>query len=141
MEYLKLPVRFASLFQQKKLESCNMKESISRNIHLLITSQLGENKQDYNYGCQLWDHDYDIHMSDDSRREIVISSLKKLLANYEKRLGSVAIDVKVKQMEARVKSGFQLRRRIELIITGNIKRVNEPFRFQTAFFIGPMSFD
>lgn len=118
-----------------------MKESISRNIHLLITSQLGENKQDYNYGCQLWDHDYDIHMSDDARREIVISSMKKLLANYEKRLSSVAIDVKVKQTEARVKSGFQLRRRIELIITGNIKRTNEPFRFQTAFFIGPMSFD
>ena len=141
LENLKLPLRFESLFQHKKLDSCNLKESISRNIHLLITTTLGENKQDYNYGCQLWDHDYDIHLSDDNRREIVITSLRRQLSLYEKRLAKVAINVKVKQMETRINSGVQLRRRIEIVITGILRRSNDPFLFQTGFFIGPMSFD
>jgi predicted component of type VI protein secretion system len=140
-EYLKLPLRFEQFFEKNKLDTCSLKESISRNLHLLITTALGENKQDLKYGAQFWEHDYDIHLSNDNRREIVINSLKRQIAAYEKRLINFSVDVNVKQAEYHMEAGKQLRRRIEIIVSGALIRSNEPFKFQTGFFIGPLSFD
>ena len=140
-EYLKLPLRFEQFFQKKKMDTCTLKESIARNLHLLITTGLGENKQDLQYGSLFWDFDYDIHLSNDERREVVISSLKRQIQQYEKRLANFTVDVNVKQSEYRSEVSRQLRRRIEIVVAGYLVRSNEPFRFQTGFFIGPLSFD
>ena len=140
-DYLKLPLKFDRFFEKKKLDTCTLRDSIARNLHLLITTQLEENKQDYSYGSQFWDHDYDIHMSNDARREVILSSLKRQLQLYEKRLSNTSIDVNVKQKEYHLSNSVQLRRRIEIIVTGYLQRSDEPFRFETGFFIGPMLFD
>ena len=140
-EYLKLPLRFEQFFEKKKLDTCSLKESIARNLHLLVTTPTGEIKQDLQYGSQFWEHDYDIHMANDARREAVISSIKKQVLNYEKRLTNFTVEVNVKQSEYNNGANKQLRRRVEIIINGFIARSNEPFRFQTGFFIGPLSFD
>ena len=140
-EYLKLPLRFEQFFEQKKLDTCTLKESIARNLHLLVTTPSGENKQDAQYGSHFWEHDYDIHMANDERREAVISSIKKQVLNYEKRITNFTVEVNVKQSEYNSGTTMQLRRRVEIIINGFIARSNEPFRFQTGFFIGPLSFD
>ena len=140
-DYLKLPLNFDQFFQKKKLERCTLKDSIARNIHLLITTQLEENNQDYTYGAQFWDHDYDIHMTNAVRREMVLATLKKQLQKYEKRLSNPVIEVNVIQKEYKLANNLQLRRRIEIVVKGYLLRTNEPFRFQTSFFIGPMLFD
>lgn len=140
-EYLKLPLRFEQFFDRSKLDTCGLKESIARNLHLLVTTPTGENKQDLYYGSQFWEHDYDIHMANDARREAVIASIKKQVFNFEKRLANVSVEVNVKQSEYNSGVNKQLRRRVEIIIGGSIARSNEPFRFQTGFFIGPLSFD
>ena len=140
-DYLKLPFRFDQFFEKKKLDTCSLKESIYRNLHLLITTELEENKQDFRYGSQFWDHDYDIHHSNDARREMVMTSLKRQLQLYEKRILNPVVEVNVKQKEYKLSATAQLRRRIEIIITGQLVRNNEPFRFQTGFFIGPLLFD
>lgn len=140
-QYLRLPLKLDQILEKKKLDSCTMKESIARNIHLLITTTLGENKQDLQYGALFWEYDYDIHMANDTRRDTVISSIKRQVQQYEKRLNNVAVDVNVKQAEYKAMNGRQLRRRVEITISGLIARSNEAFRFQTGFFIGPLSFD
>ena len=99
------------------------------------------NNQDYNYGSQFWDHDYDIHMTNAMRREMVMNSLKTQLLKYEKRLSKPIVEVNVIQKEYRLSNNIQLRRRIEIIVKGQLLRSNEPFRFQTGFFIGPLLFD
>lgn len=140
-DYLKLPIKFEQFFNGNKLDTCSIKDSIARNLHLLITTSLEENKQDPQYGSQFWENDYDIHMSNDRRREIIIQSLKTQINQYEKRLINVTVDVNVKQAEVKSNTGSQLRRKIEIIINALIARSKEPFRFQTGFFIGPLSFD
>lgn len=140
-EYLKLPLRFEQFFEKNKMDTCTLQHSIIRNLHLLITTTLGENKQDPEYGSAFWDSDYDIHLSNDARREMVISSLHKQIARYEKRLSGVVVEVNVKQTPVNESGGLRLRRRIEIIIQGQLARSNEPLRFATGFFIGPMAFD
>lgn len=141
MEYLKLPLRFGRFFEKKKLPTCALKESIMYNLHLLITTATEENKQNMNYGSQFWEQEFDIHLSMDARRQMIIDALKKQIAIFEKRLTRVAVDVNVKQLEDMSGGGTQLRRRIEIIINAAIARSNEPFKFQTGFFIGPLRFD
>ena len=140
-DYLKLPLKFDSFFEKKKLDRCTLKDSIARNIHLLITTQLEENNQDYNYGSQFCDHDYDIHMTNAIRREMILNTLKNQLLKYEKRLSKPFVEVNVIQKEYRLANNTQLRRRVEIVVKGQLSRSNEPFRFQTGFFIGPMLFD
>ncbi|HQE11109.1 MAG TPA: GPW/gp25 family protein [Flavipsychrobacter sp.] len=140
-EYLKLPLNFNQFFEQDKLNTCSIKDSIARNLHLLITTNTGENKQNLQYGAQFWDHDYDIHMSNDKRREQIIQNLKAQISLFEKRLADVVVEVNIKQTEYNTQANRQLRRKIEIIITGLIVRSKEPYRFQTGFFIGPLSFD
>lgn len=140
-EFLKLPLNFMPFFEKKKLATCALQDSIARNLHLLITTTLGENKQNLEYGAQFWESDYDIHMSNDARREIIANTLKQQIALYEKRLVKVTLEVNVRQSEYQGKDSKQLRRRIEMIITGLFAHSNEPFRFQTGFFIGPLAFD
>ena len=140
-DYLKLPLKFDVFFQKKKLDRCGLKDSIARNIHLLITTHLEENNQDFNYGSQFWDHDYDIHMTNNLRREMVVVSLKTQLLKYEKRLSKPVVEVNVIQKEYRLANNLQLKRRVEITVKGFLLRSNEPFRFQTSFFIGPLLFD
>lgn len=140
-EYLKLPLTFEQFFARDKMATCSLQESIMRNLHLLITTSVGENKQNMQYGAQFWETDYDIHMSNDARRESIMSSLRRQIQVYEPRLANPAIEVNVRQSEFQGLSGKQLRRRIEIIVTGALAHSNEPFRFQTGFFIGPLSFD
>lgn len=140
-EYLKLPLNLNQFFEQDKLNTCSIKDSIARNLHLLITTNTGENKQNLQYGAQFWDHDYDIHMSNDKRREQIIQNLKAQISLFEKRLTDVVVEVNIKQTEYSTQANRQLRRKIEIIITGLIVRSKEPYRFQTGFFIGPLSFD
>jgi hypothetical protein len=139
--YLKLPLRFEKFFEKQKLPVCTLQDSIARNLHLLITTASDENKLDDRYGSLFWENDYDIHLSNDGRRELVIESLRQQIGLYEKRLVNVVIKVNVKQATLNDKNRSQVRRRIEIVVSGNIARSNEPFEFATGFFIGPMAFD
>lgn len=138
-DFLKLPLRFGHFFEKEKLPVCNMQESIFRNLHLLITTVQGEHKSELGYGSSFWDNDYDIHLTNDARREIITKGLKKQIAQYEKRITNVEIVVTVKQGVLNTQQTGMQKRRIEIKINARIKRSMEPISFQTGFFIGPFT--
>lgn len=140
-QYLKLPLRFGKIIEGNRMDICDIKNSIARNLHLLITTVRGEHKRNENYGAEYLDYDYDIHLANDSRREIIIKSVKHQISNYEKRLENVEVQVEVNQEVVKTDSGLIQRRRVAIIINSLIARSAEPFSFKTAFFIGPMDFD
>ncbi|MCD2423483.1 GPW/gp25 family protein [Niabella pedocola] len=140
-EYLKLPLRFDQFFDRKKLPSCGLVDSIYRNLHLIITTAQGENKTDTAYGASFWETDYDIHLDNDSRKELIVDNLKKQIALYEKRLSHVDVNVEVKLAVLKTQSADLPRRKIEITVSGQIQKTLEPFRFQTGLFIGPLTLD
>lgn len=140
-EYLKLPVRFAGFFEKQKLSTCSLLDSIYRNLHLLITTVKGESKCDEKFGAEFWDNDYDIHLTNDARKEIITTSLKQQISLYEKRITNVSVDVVVKLSNMLLNGAEIQRRKVEITIKGKIIRSMEPFTFQTGFFIGPLTLD
>ncbi|WP_346237417.1 GPW/gp25 family protein [Niabella insulamsoli] len=137
--FLKLPLRFRHFFDKEKMPVCNMQESIYRNLHLIITTVQGEHRAQSGYGSSFWDYDYDIHLTNDARREIIINGLKQQIAQYEKRITNVDVIVNVKQGVLNLQSAAMQKRRIEIIVNARIKRSLEPISFQTGFFIGPFT--
>lgn len=140
-QFLKLPLKFKSFFTDGRIDRCTIKESIARNLHLLITTMQGENLQDDNYGSKFWDDDYDIHLSNEERKHSVVRALKEQIALFELRIEQVDIDVNIKQSEVYRQQGSQLRYRLEIIIRALLVRTKEPFVFKTGFFIGPLMLD
>lgn len=138
---LKLPLRFHHFFDHKKLPVCSLLDSVYRNLHLIITTVPGENKTDANYGCAFWDSDYDIHLNNDVRRELIINSLKNQILQYEKRITEVVLDVNVRLSTALLNNMEVQKKKIEIIVKGKTKRNMEPFTFQTGFFISPYTLD
>lgn len=138
-EFLKLPLRFEYFFDKKRMPVCNMQESIFRNLHLLITTVQGEHKADASYGSIFWDNDYDTHLSNDARREIIINGLKQQIDKYEKRITNVDVAVNVKQGVVSLQQNGVQKRRIEIIVNAKIKRSLEHITFQTGFYIGPFT--
>ena len=139
--YLKLPIKFERVFNDGKFNVCSLNESVARNLHLLITTCPGENLQNDFFGSAFWDNDYEIHISQDERRQIVEHSLKEQISKFENRLENVQLIVRVKQAEFPGIHNTQLRYRLEIIINGRLKRNAEPFSFATGFFIGPLMLD
>jgi hypothetical protein len=80
-------------------------------------------------------------MSNDSRKQIILENVKKQINLFEKRIINVSVDVTVKQAVFHGNNNPELKRRIEIIVKGNLARSNENFGFQTGFFIGPLTFD
>lgn len=101
----------------------------------------GENKTDPFYGSAFWETDYDIHLDNDGRKELVTHHLKKQVALYEKRIINVEISVEVKQAILKTQPTDAPRRKIEIIIAGQLLRTMEHFQFQTGLFIGPLTLD
>ena len=57
--YYTLPIKFGELCKKKDLKSCSIKESISQHLYLIITTSFGECLYDEEFGCSIWDNDYD----------------------------------------------------------------------------------
>mgnify|MGYP003577027630 FL=1 len=140
-DYIKLPIRFHHFFDSKKLPVCSLLDSVYRNLHLIITTVPGENKTDEHYGSSFWDSDYDIHLNNDVRKELIISSLKNQISRYEKRITDVVLDVSVRLSTAVVNNMEVQKKKIEIIVKGKTKRNMESFTFQTGFFISPYTLD
>ncbi|HJT73488.1 MAG TPA: GPW/gp25 family protein, partial [Chitinophaga sp.] len=80
--YYKLPLNFSRILQKQDLPECSLEESVQQHIHLLITTVLGENKDDPQYGCQLWDSDFDIRATNNEVKEQVERSVRNAITRY-----------------------------------------------------------
>ena len=113
--YYKLPIDFEGLIKKQDLAKIALEDSISQSIYTLMTTSLGECKFDETYGCELWDSDFDLLKSDNELKVFVAQSLKKSIAQHEKRITTQDIEV-------------------------TITETNRPYTFKNSFFVSPLSY-
>ena len=138
--YYRFPLFFKDIFQKKDLPKCSLEESVARHIQLLIVTSWGENKMDGEYGSFFWDNDFDILSTNARRKEMITHSIVYAIHRYEKRLHKTHVDVEIRQAEIRnEQEGTRLRRKVDIVVSGVLKKNNQRFRYQTGFFIGPFA--
>jgi len=140
-QYYKLPLDFSRVLQKKDLPECNLEDSVAQHIQLLITTVLGENKDDPQYGCKLWDSDFDIRASNNEVKEQVELAVKASIIRYEQRLTQIRVAAVVSQEELTGISARKVKKKIKVTITGTLVRNKTPFQYSSFFYVSPLSYD
>ncbi len=123
--------------QGKNLPQCSIEESIGQQLHLLMTTAFGEIEHDQEFGCIVWETDFDnltaVNRMRDQIKQSVVAAIKK----YETRLENVTAEVSIQQELMR---DNQAKKRITLSVKGIIRSTRQPFSFKDSFYSGPLSY-
>lgn len=139
--YYSLPLRPDKLLLGETHTRCSLKESIEQHIHLIITTAFGEMQQDENFGCSIWDSDFDNLTATNKIREKIKLSVQQSVVKYELRLDAVRAEVFIKEEERLTSiSGRQVKKRLDVQVSGIIAITSEPFLYKDHFFTGPLSY-
>ncbi len=136
-KYYTLPLKAINLITNSEHNKCSINESIAHNIHLVATSYFGECSFDESFGCSIWSIDFDNLKSITNLKEAIIESLFNSLKKHEKRLVNFSVNVKVKQQEI---NGARMKKKVDILVKGKVKKTNEDFSYIEYFFIGPLSY-
>lgn len=141
LQYYSLPLALDELTRKKDLSKCSLQQSVAQNLHLILTTAFGELPIDENFGCSIWDHDFDNMTTGHKNKELIRQSLLTSIQQYEKRLSNIRIDVLLGQEEIIAKiNGCRIKKVIRITITGVLKSTNETFKYHDSFYIGPLSY-
>ncbi|OMP80760.1 MULTISPECIES: GPW/gp25 family protein [Chitinophaga] len=140
-QYYKLPMDFSRILQKQDLPDVNLEESVAQHIQLLITTVLGENKDDPQYGCQLWDNDFDIRASNNEVKEQVELSIRASINRYEKRLTQTRVVAQISQEEVMGMTSKKVKKKIRVTVTGVLARNKTDFNYSSFFYVSPLSYD
>ena len=140
-QFYSLPLALEPILQKKEHPKCSMQQSVAQHLHLIITTAFGELPTDENFGCSIWEHDFDNITSRHKVKEWIAQSLLTSIQQYEKRLCNVRIDLLMEQTELEGNTnGRQVKKKFNITITGTLLATNENFTYGDSFFVGPLSY-
>jgi phage baseplate assembly protein W len=139
-----MPLRFDMLMERNsELPECNLPTSIAQNIFLIISSKYNEHRFDSEYGCEIWERDFELITNPIKWQEDVNKSIISSLSHYEPRLERINVDTVVTEQPhynpaTRVHS---IKKKIIVNVKGTIRATGEPFAYAPQLFISPISVD
>lgn len=139
-QFYSLPLALDQLIQKKDHPKCSLQQSVAQHLHLIITTAFGELPTDENFGCSIWEHDFDNITGTHKIKEWILLSLLASIQQYEKRLNHVRIELTIRQQVLDNIKGCRIKKRSDVIITGTLQATNEKFSYQDTFFTGPLSY-
>jgi phage baseplate assembly protein W len=141
IEYYQLPLKLGDLMSGKMHAKVSLSDSIKQHLHLIITTSFGEMQFDENFGCSLWDDDFDNLTAINKIREKTKNSILYSINKYETRIENIKLDLQIREAElSMIKNGKYVKKRLDLLITANICSTNLPLEYRDSFYTGPLSF-
>ncbi|MDJ0364715.1 GPW/gp25 family protein [Hymenobacter sp. H14-R3] len=137
--YYQLPLDLEGILERKRLPRCSAQDSIAQHLYLLLTTYFGESRFEPEFGCQVWEQDFEA-MTTMRWKDQVQQSIDQSIREFEPRLARPRVQVAVMDFELKNVSQ-RIRRRLEVTITAVLHRTHEPFDFQASLFIAPLSVD
>ena len=84
-EYYPLPIPFEKLLKRKEIAKCDLKTSIGQKIHLTLITFLGECRYNSEYGCSIWNYDFENIYNINGWKDKVSKSIEESLLQNEKK--------------------------------------------------------
>lgn len=144
-----LPMGFDKLIKKQHLPSCSLYDSVREHIILLLMTPSNTYRFDYEYGCSLWEQDFEIlgnTWKNDAKQAIM-----KCVQTYEKRIGDdIRVDIDIQEETSvrdlggdhlRHNKEFKLRKRLKVIVSGTLKETKEFFKIEENIYLSPGSLD
>lgn len=139
--YYKTPISFKDLMEKKEIEKTNLEHSIAQCINLVATSSYGECKFDESFGCKIWEMDFDLLSDQNTLKDRIREALVVAIKKYEYRLDLADVEVSITEAKtASYNNNMRMKKKINVVVKGNVKKTNRPFNFFGYFFVGPLSY-
>jgi phage baseplate assembly protein W len=137
----KKPFRLNQLFQGYDLATQDVGASISQYIELIIFTRYGEHRFMPDFGCEIWDLDFELIVSESMWEEKLRQSLLRSINKYEQRIYHVEVDVKINEVNKfyPLRNISEIKKRVEITVKGIIHKTGEHYSFSTALFLSPLS--
>ena len=137
--FYQLPLRLDEILRKKKHAVCTLKHSIAQNLHLVISTYRGESAYSEEFGCSLWDEEFNMQLNM-RWKENLCESLKHGIDRFEKRLQVQDIKANMEELQEWTgKENLRVRRCLHIEIKGIIKKTNEQFHFRSMIYISPLA--
>ncbi|HZY38741.1 MAG TPA: GPW/gp25 family protein [Mucilaginibacter sp.] len=139
--YYKIPLKLSSVLEGNDLPACNLSDSITKNLELIIMTNYGEHRCDPSFGCGIWELDFEIITSQNLWEEKLRLSLLESIKSHEGRLSNVVIVVTISELQKQnyLKQYPEIRKCVEISINAIIKKTGVEFNFNTNLFLSPLS--
>ena len=137
--YYRLPLDLEGILERQRLPRCTVQESIAQHLYLILTTYLGESRYEPDFGCQVWEQDFEA-MTTMRWKDSVQQSVEQAIQAYEPRLVRVRAQVAVTDFELR-NVHQRIRKRLQVTVNAALHRTDEPFAFQASLFVAPLSID
>ncbi len=139
-KFYTLPLQADMLIKKQPHPLCTLPQSIAQNIYLVITSQFGESYYDEQFGCLIWEKDFEL-MSNMKWIENIEPALQKSIQQSEQRLSDIDVKIQVDEFEFISKTGNRAKKRLSIRVKAIITKTNELFQFSEKIYIAPLSLD
>ncbi len=140
---IRLPLNCDYFLKNLRFERCSQEESIAWHIRLLITTSFGECAFDPEFGCEIWEHEFEHAQVSRIWIDKMAVQMKSMLERYEKRLQKVDVKATVTEEELRTESDgrslVRVQKSLRIHVTGHIASTNEPFYFKDKIFLSPFA--
>lgn len=135
------PFRLKSIFENKDLKEADIGKSISQNIELIIFTRYGEHRHNRNFGCEIWDLDFELIVSETTWEEKFRQSLLRSITQYEPRLYQVEVEIKMSEVEKifSIRNVTEIKKKVDISIWGKMNITGEKYYFNTGLFLSPLS--
>ncbi|HZH96036.1 MAG TPA: GPW/gp25 family protein [Flavisolibacter sp.] len=141
--YYKFPLQLGAVMEGNELPTCDLAQSITQNLELIIMTRFGEHRSDPSFGCEIWDLDFELIVSTGLWEEKLRHSLLRSVKMHEHRLSNVAVMIAINDMEKFniFKQNTDVKRKVDIQVSGVIHKTGEPFKFRTNMYLSPLSLD
>jgi phage baseplate assembly protein W len=141
----RLPLEIGRFFTEDdgRMELCTEPESIDGFLNLLITTCAGEHSFNPEFGTHIRELDFENITSPEKWEERFTEYVRHAVTACEKRLGEVRVRIVMQDAvcEESITDTVNIRKRVDIFITGVIVSSGVRCRFGHTIYLGPLSGD
>lgn len=141
--FYKIPLQLAKVLEGNELPVSDLVQSITKNLELIIMTKFGEHRCDPSFGCEIWDLDFELIISENLWEEKLRQSMLKSITSHEHRLTNVEITVDIIEVEKfhLFRKHTEIKKSVDIRLTGTMHKTGEAFSFNTNLYLSPLSVD
>lgn len=141
-KHYRLPLDFRAFFENGgSFAKCSKEVSIDQHIELLLTTCPGEHRFDPDYGCRIWEMDFENIASTETWEKQFKEYVYDSISLNEKRIGNIELEIHLRDIvkEERLSNAVTVRKRADINLQAQLLSTDEPIRFRYTLYLGPLS--
>ena|ERR1700744_117052 len=137
----KKPLPLGGILKGNTIEKQDVGASISQFIELLIFTRFGEHRHMPDFGCEIWDLDFELIISESLWEEKLRQSLLRSVTKFERRLYGIQVEIHIKEVNKfyPLRNISEIKKQVEIVISGKVQKTGENYRFSTLLYLSPLS--